>query len=312
MKPLSAALAHMFLLAALLMPTLASAANIPDALQQIPFPLISGDSVKLADYRGDKPVYVKFWASWCKPCMKQMAHFEKVQQEYGDTIQVISVNLGINDDLESVRATIKKFGLTMPTAIDRNGRLAEAFHFIGTPYHLLFDRNLNLVHVGHKASAELDNKIALLSRTEPVDQLDSAVLDDGAADLQLSLDDGKVHGLLFTASWCDWYLQDTRPQVSRACARAPRELARLRNNYPQVQWRTVLSRLWTTDKDLQAYRKKYAVSGALDIDASNRLFLHYGVRNYPTLVLIRDGKELYRTSDLADVEIPARLAQQSL
>ncbi|WP_193165684.1 redoxin domain-containing protein [Microbulbifer hainanensis] len=311
MKNLNMHILRRVLSVVLLLPTIAVAANIPDSLQQIPFPLISGDSVKLADYRGDKPVYVKFWASWCKPCMKEMPHFEHVQEEYGDTIQVISVNLGINDDLESVRTTMKQFGLTMPTAIDKSGCLAEAFHFIGTPYHLLFDRNMNLVHVGHKASAELDNKIALLSRTKPLDMQDSAVLDDGAADLQLSLDDGKLHGLLFTASWCDWYLQDTRPQVSRACARAPRELARLRNKYPQVEWRTVLSRLWTTDKDLQAYRKKYAVSGALDIDASNRLFMHYGVRNYPTLVLIRDGKELYRTSDLANVEIPAQLAQQS-
>lgn len=309
MKRISSLLSR-WILVVLLLPTIVIAANIPDELQQIPFPLISGEPVKLADYRGKKPVYVKFWASWCKPCMKQMAHFEQVQEHHGDAIQVIGVNLGINDDLDTVQATIETFGLTMPTAIDKSGRLAKAFQFMGTPYHLLFDNNMNLVHMGHKASAELDNKIALLSRTEPVDLLESGVLDESQPDLDLALDDGRVHGLLFTASWCDWYLKDSRPQVSQRCANAQREMSRLRKNYPQVEWRTVLSRLWTTDKDLQAYRKKYSVSGDLDIDTSNGLFMRYGVSDFPTLVLVRDGEVVYRTGDLERAGIPRALLER--
>lgn len=39
-------------------------------------PLLDGGSVALAELAGRKPVYLKFWATWCKPCRKQMPHLE--------------------------------------------------------------------------------------------------------------------------------------------------------------------------------------------------------------------------------------------
>lgn len=79
--------------------SLTKASNLSEELLNMPISLISGEVVTLKQYQGKKPVYLKFWATWCKPCRKQMPHFEQITQQYGDNLQVIAINLGINDDL---------------------------------------------------------------------------------------------------------------------------------------------------------------------------------------------------------------------
>lgn len=280
----------------------ASATNLPDELLNIPMPLISGEQVSLATYNEKKPVYIKFWATWCQPCRKEMPHFEHVQQEYGESVEVIGINLGINDDIKAVEDTIKEFGLTMPMVIDKSGDLAQAFRLIGTPYHLLFDRNMNLVHQGHKANESLDNKIALVSQTNDVDLLDADLLSEQEQDIKLTLNDGNTHALFFTATWCDWYLKESRPQVSQNCTLAQQNVNSSYNKFPNITWNGIVSRLWTGDKDMLDYKKKYAIEHPLAIDKSNRLFHQYTVTDLPTLILIKDNKVILKTTDLSDKE----------
>jgi len=39
------------------------ASNLPEELLNAPIQLISGETVNLAKYKGNKPVYLKFWAT---------------------------------------------------------------------------------------------------------------------------------------------------------------------------------------------------------------------------------------------------------
>lgn len=275
-------------------------ANIPDDLLKAPIHLISGEATSLANYQGDKPVYLKFWATWCQPCRQQMPHFEHVQQKYGNKIAVIGINLGLNDDINTVRETIKEFSLTMPTAIDRGSDLAQKFRLIGTPYHLLFDKNMNLIHQGHEADESLDNKLALVAQTKTSKILDSTALLENETDIPLNVHDNKTHALFFTATWCDWYLKDSRPEVSARCIAAQNTINQLYKAHPEFSWLGVVSRLWTGDNDLVDYQKKYRIEHAIAIDKSNRLFHQYAVNELPLLILIKDGKVIARIDNFQD------------
>ena len=283
------------------------AGNLPDELLRMPIALMSGEQTSLAEYNGEKPVYLKFWATWCQPCMKEMPHFEHVQKEYADSLAVIGINLGMNDDRNSVEKVIEQFDLSMPMAIDESGDLVQAFRMIGTPYHLLFDRNMNLVHVGHKANESLDNKIALVSQTKTMDLLDASLLDEAAADTLIEMDDNKTNALFFTAAWCDWYLKDTRPEMSKNCIAAQEQMNNFYSQYPDIKWNGILSRLWTGDKDLADYKKKYAIEHPLQVDKNNRLFHRYQVNDMPTLILVRDNKVIAKTTDFMDEEALRKL-----
>lgn len=277
------------------------------------FDLIDGSSLSLKQFKGKRPIYLKFWASWCLPCLKEMPHFEAIYQQYGKSVQVISVNLGINDSPADVERIINKYGLKMPTAIDSSGELARIFNFVGTPYHLVFDKELNLVHRGHSADESLDNKIALLASQGKVEVVDSGVLSElGKDPLDLSeLFKGKS-AIYFTATWCDWYLKETKPSASANCEKSQLEFNKLQNKYQDIKWLVVVSNLWTGDADLAEYKNKYQLSADSYIDKDNGNFVKFGVKDFPTLVLLEEGAEQYRTTAVAvDGQLEAALKRLS-
>lgn len=281
------------------------AANIAEHLLATPINLTSGETTSLKENLGKQPVYLKFWATWCKPCRKEMPHFEEIQQAYGDDIKVIAINLGINDDLAAVNETIKEFGLTMPMAIDESGDLAQNFRFIGTPYHLVFDKQMNLVHRGHEANESLDNKLAILAQSDDnqntdnaLEQLAADTLVESEQDLEFNFNDGKTHVLYFSATWCDWYLKDSRPDVSKRCTQGQLAVNELAKQHSEFKWQGVISRLWTGERDLLDYQKRYKTSFPQVIDKSNQLFHQYGIKNIPALVVIEQGKVKQRFENL--------------
>lgn len=265
-----------------------------------PIKITSGESITLSDYKGKKPVYLKFWASWCGPCMREMPHFQNAHETFGSSIQFISINLGINDSLDDLNRVVKKFDLTMPTTIDDDGRLAQTFKFVGTPYHLLFDKNMNLVHRGHKANETLDNKLALVSTDKDIEHLSNSVFLENEKELVVTGENDRPTGLFFTATWCDWYLKDTKPLVAENCVTSQIEFNKIVTKHPKVNWVLVVSSLWTGESDLTDYHKKFEtpISGA--IDKSNKTFVKFGVKDFPTLILINNGAEIYRTSQLPE------------
>ncbi|MBV1870981.1 MAG: redoxin domain-containing protein [Gammaproteobacteria bacterium] len=304
-------LKNLSIIVAFVFPFSVSATTLPDKLLNIPIHLISGENTSLIDFKSKKPVYLKFWATWCRSCIKEMPHFEHVQNEHGEDIQVIGINLGVNDDINTVKKVIEDFGLSMPMAIDKSGDLAQAFKMIGTPYHLLFDKNMNLIHRGHKANESLDNKLALVSKTNPVDLLDIGVLSNNELDLNLPLNDGKTHALFFTATWCDWYLKDSRPSVSKNCSMAQINVNELSKTYPDFAWHGIISRLWTGDKDLIAYKNKYQTVHGLTIDKNNQLFHHYSVKDLPTLILVKNNEVIVKITSFIDRDSLVKILAES-
>ena len=61
------------------------------------------DDLKVYDYEGlapllhqndDKTYVINFWATWCKPCIKELPYFEKLNENYsGKNVEVILVSL---------------------------------------------------------------------------------------------------------------------------------------------------------------------------------------------------------------------------
>ena len=58
------------------------------------FKLINGQSVMLKNLIEEGPVLIDYWALWCGPCLNEMPHLEKLQDDFGDDgFRIIAVNL---------------------------------------------------------------------------------------------------------------------------------------------------------------------------------------------------------------------------
>ena len=119
------------------------------------------ENISSAALKGDKPVYLKFWLTTCPQCMAEMPHFKEAHAHYGDDVQFIAVNLGVDGDTQDVvRDAMAELELGMPGVVDEEGHLQSAFGVVGTPTHVVIDRDGRVRHLGHKADEQLDEMLA--------------------------------------------------------------------------------------------------------------------------------------------------------
>lgn len=261
---------------------------------------IDGQRIDLAALYGRQPVYLKFWATWCKPCNEQAPAFEQLYQQYGKRIAVVAVNTGYSETEADVRAFQARYQLHMPVVID-DGSLAGKLNLRVTPQHVVIDANGRIVHVGHLDDQPLRDALERVASTRPAggtlplapQGTDAARFKLGdrvtgvsvttLAGKRVSLAAGKPRALVFFSPWCESYLRDTRPAVAAACERVRIESEKLARDRG-TEWLAISSPLWTSRAELADYAKAQRTSIPLALDENGDIFRAFGVRNIPTIV----------------------------
>lgn len=137
---------------------------------------ITGESISLKQLTGNKPIYLKFWATWCSYCKAEFPHLQAMHQKYGDQVKIIAINVGINDSIANINKLYAENGYDLPTFFDQNGKLTNRFGVIGTPHHILIDRHGKIAYRTFLATDQLDQILAQWSH----DNLDENNLDKKA------------------------------------------------------------------------------------------------------------------------------------
>lgn len=93
----------------------------------------------LADFRG-KVVLLNFWASWCKPCVKELPLLERTHRSISDRDALV---LGINykDITDDALSFARRYDLTFPNLRDADGRFAEEYGSRAFPETFIIDRD---------------------------------------------------------------------------------------------------------------------------------------------------------------------------
>ncbi|MBB1488022.1 TlpA family protein disulfide reductase [Oceanospirillum sediminis] len=120
---------------------------------------ITGQHFNLADYTGKKPVYLKFWATWCSYCKAEMPHLNSIKQQYGDDIEIVTINVGMNDSVAKINHFFQNQGYSLPVIFDHKGELTARYQVIGTPHHILIDKEGRIAYRTFLATDQLDQMI---------------------------------------------------------------------------------------------------------------------------------------------------------
>jgi len=94
-------------------------------------PNLNGAPVSLSDLRG-KAVVVRFWSDWCAFCKEEMTDIEPIYNELKDGgLVILAVNVG--QDRQTAYDFVTGLGITYPTLLDEDSKVAAAYGVIGLP-----------------------------------------------------------------------------------------------------------------------------------------------------------------------------------
>lgn len=97
-----------------------------------------GNRVELAALEG-KVVFINFWATWCPPCRQEMPSILGLYRKMAGKPFVL-VTILVNDDPANANAFYKTIGGSLPTLLDPNGAVGNAYGITGVPETFIIDK----------------------------------------------------------------------------------------------------------------------------------------------------------------------------
>lgn len=113
-------------------------------------PDINQNYVSLRDFCGDKlrkpwknktknVVVLSFFATWCKPCLAEIPHLEKIGQEFKDTpVKIFLIDVG--EEREKVLAFCEQKNINLNVLLDRYQKTADNYDALTLPRLVVIDK----------------------------------------------------------------------------------------------------------------------------------------------------------------------------
>ncbi|MFH1937714.1 MAG: TlpA disulfide reductase family protein [Bacteroidota bacterium] len=122
---------------------------------------LQGNPYNTSDINNDgRPIIISFWATWCKPCLKEMTAIADEYDDWEEETGVKLVAVSIDDARSSklVEPLVNGKGWEYEVLLDPNGNFKRAMNVGLIPHTFLIDGNGNIVwqHTSFAEGSELD------------------------------------------------------------------------------------------------------------------------------------------------------------
>ena len=118
---------------------------------------IDGQYVELDKETGNGPVLLSFWATWCKPCLEEMAEYNKIYEQYKEQgFTLFAISTDTEKSVAKVKPYIKSKGYDFPVLLDTNSEAARKYYAQQMPYSVIINKGGNIVytHLGYMKGDE--------------------------------------------------------------------------------------------------------------------------------------------------------------
>ncbi len=137
-----------------------------------------GKIVTLSKEYGQGPIYISFWATWCKPCMEELKIIEKLYEKYQDKgFRVFAINTEGPKAAAKIKSFVKSYGLTFRILLDNDGEVfRRTFKGANMPFTIMTNSTGNIVfsRVGFKPGDEVEIEKLITENLLPPVSADSS------------------------------------------------------------------------------------------------------------------------------------------
>jgi len=130
---------------------------------------LKGSLINIQTIENDgNPIVISFWATWCKPCKKELNAIAEVYEEWQDDTGVKLVAISIDDSRSSskVKPYVNSSGWEYEIYLDPNRELSRSLGVSTVPHTFLLDGKGNIVWE-HRGYIEGDEE-ELLEQIEQI------------------------------------------------------------------------------------------------------------------------------------------------
>ncbi len=145
------------LVAVIIFSTLNVVAQLPDVRLQD----INGKTIQTGSITNNgKPIIISFWATWCKPCLRELKAIHEVYPDWQDEtgVKMIIVSIDQAQDANRVKPMVDGFGWEYEVLLDPNSDFKRAMNVQNVPHVFVLDGKGKIVynHAGYVDGGEED------------------------------------------------------------------------------------------------------------------------------------------------------------
>ncbi len=129
----------LIILGLLLTGATATAASVGEVAPDFEITIQDGGEFRLSEYRGQKPVYVIFWNTWCLYCIEKTPRYQKLQEQFGDKIEIIAINTTWSDSPAEMQSFEKNHEIEYSTAFDAGELVTDRYGVSNVPTEFIVD-----------------------------------------------------------------------------------------------------------------------------------------------------------------------------
>jgi peroxiredoxin len=122
---------------------------------------IHGKTVNTAELKNNgKPFIIDFFATWCKPCNRELDAIAEVYDEWREEtgVKIFAVSIDVAQNTNKVKPLVDSHGWEYEVLLDPNSDFKRALGIQMIPYVLIVDGKGNIVykHNGYTDGAETE------------------------------------------------------------------------------------------------------------------------------------------------------------
>lgn len=127
--------------------------------QNITLKNVDGQPVQSSIIQNDgKPVIISFWATWCKPCNRELNTIKEVYEEWQEETGVKLVAISIDDarSASRVKPHVDGNDWSYEVYLDQNSDLKRAMGVVNVPHTFILNGEGDIVwqHTGYQDGGE--------------------------------------------------------------------------------------------------------------------------------------------------------------